>query len=129
MDHQYRVSGSPLAFLLGVPLAWAVLLLFHPSPDVNDLYGSLQDQLNRWIVVHLGMLLFIGLTGAALYLLVRDLPGQPRRPAVGRPVCSFSSTTPGKPSRAWPSASRSACCASPGLWLSLARSRRAVARA
>ena len=27
------------AYLLGVPLAWAVLLLFHPNPDPGDVYG------------------------------------------------------------------------------------------
>jgi hypothetical protein len=70
-----RLGGYRLAFLLGVPLAWAVLLWFHPAPDVDDIYGTLQDHVTRWIIVHLGTLLFIGLIGAALYLLVRDLPG------------------------------------------------------
>ena len=70
-----RLGGYRLAFLLGVPLAWAVLLWFHPASDVDDIYGTLQDHVTRWLIVHLGTLLFIGLTGAALYLLVRDLPG------------------------------------------------------
>ena len=70
-----KFSSSQLVFLLGVPLAWAVLLLFHPAPDPDDIYGSLRDEPTRWLTVHVGTLLFIGLTGAALYLLVRDLPG------------------------------------------------------
>jgi hypothetical protein len=58
-----------------VPLAWALLLLFHPAPDANDLFGSLRREADTWLLVHLGSLLFIGLTGAVLYLLVRDLHG------------------------------------------------------
>jgi hypothetical protein len=58
-----------------VPLAWAVLLLFHPAPDAGDIFGSLRQEANAMLIVHLGSLLFIGLTGAVLYLLVRDLPG------------------------------------------------------
>jgi hypothetical protein len=58
-----------------VPLAWAVLLIFHPAPDPADIYGSLRDEPSRWLLVHFGTLLFIGLMGAALYLLIHRLPG------------------------------------------------------
>jgi hypothetical protein len=64
-----------LVFLLAVPLAWAVLLMFHPAPDPDDIYGSLRDESTQWLVVHVGTLLFIGLMGAALFLLVSDLSG------------------------------------------------------
>ncbi len=37
-------SRAEVAFLIGVPLAWAVLLWFHPSTDPDDIYGSLRDQ-------------------------------------------------------------------------------------
>jgi hypothetical protein len=46
-------------FLVGVPLAWLVLLLFHPSGEGEELYRDLQDQVTRMLVVHIGMLLFI----------------------------------------------------------------------
>jgi hypothetical protein len=69
-----RFSRQELTFLLVVPLAWAVLLLFHPAVD-DPVYDSLADDRTAFLVVHLGMLVFIGLIGAALYLLVRDLPG------------------------------------------------------
>jgi hypothetical protein len=73
-----RQAFSPpqLAFLLGVPLAWAALLWFHPSVERDDVYGSLRDQVATYQIVHVGTLLFIGLIGVALYLLVRDLPGR-----------------------------------------------------
>jgi hypothetical protein len=76
-----RSAFSPpqLAFLIGVPLAWAVLLWFHPSVARDDVYGSLRDQVATYQVVHVGTLIFIGLMGVALYLLVRDLPGKAAR--------------------------------------------------
>jgi hypothetical protein len=68
-----------LAFLLGVPVAWAVLLLFHPDVDRTDVFASLRPNLTTYQIVHVGMLFFIGLIGVALYLLVRDLPGTAAR--------------------------------------------------
>lgn len=65
-----------LAFLIGVPLAWAVLLLFHPAADRDAIYAGLRDEVTTWQIVHSGTLVFIGLMGLALYQLVRDLPGR-----------------------------------------------------
>jgi hypothetical protein len=74
---QRRAFSPPrLAFLLGVPLAWAALLWLHPSVERDDVYGSLRDEVTTYQIVHVGTLIFIGLMGAALYLLVRDLPGR-----------------------------------------------------
>jgi hypothetical protein len=76
MNTRRVFSRAELAFLVGVPLAWAVLLWFHPSTDPDDIYGSLRDQVVTYQIVHVGTLIFIGLMGVALYLLVRDLPGK-----------------------------------------------------
>lgn len=74
---QRRAFGpATVAFLIGVPLAWAVLLWFHPSVAADDVYGSLRDEVVTYQVVHIGTLVFIGLMGVAVYLLVRDLPGR-----------------------------------------------------
>jgi hypothetical protein len=73
-----RFSRQRLAFLIGVPLAWAVLLLFHPLGG-GEVYDDLRDEVTRWQVVHVGTLFFIGLMGLAVYLLVRDLPGTAAR--------------------------------------------------
>jgi hypothetical protein len=62
-------------FLVGVPLAWAILLLFHPGGEGEDLYGDLQDQVTRMLVVHIGMLIFIPLMAVVVYVLLRDLEG------------------------------------------------------
>jgi hypothetical protein len=71
-----KFTRKQLAFLIGMPLAWAVLLWFHPDADPNDVYGSLRDDVDAYLVVHVGMLVFIGLIGVALYIVVRDLPGR-----------------------------------------------------
>ena len=70
-----RFSSGEIAFLLVVPIAWAILLLFHPAVG-DQVYDSLKDEATAFYVVHLGMLVFLGLIGAALYLLVSELPGR-----------------------------------------------------
>ena len=70
-----RSVRTGLSFCSRYPWPWAVLLMFHPAPDPDDIYGSLRDESTQWLVVHVGTLLFIGLMGAALFLLVSDLSG------------------------------------------------------
>jgi hypothetical protein len=65
-------SRGEFAFLIGVPLAWAVLLLFHPTGE-GDIYPQLRDDVTPWLVVHVETMLFIPLLAVALYLLVRGL--------------------------------------------------------
>jgi hypothetical protein len=55
-----------------VPLAWAVLLLFHPLGE-GDMYPELQDDDTPWLVVHVGTMIFIPLMAVAIYLLVRGI--------------------------------------------------------
>ena len=79
MDSPSRFSRPWLAFAIGVPLAWAVLLWFHPDVDRNHVYADLRDEVVAYQVVHVGTLVFIGLIGLVVYLLVRDLPGRAAR--------------------------------------------------
>jgi hypothetical protein len=74
-----RFDAPKLALMIAAPLAWAVLLWFHPSVKPDDVYGSLRDQVVTYQIVHAGTLVFIGLVGVALYALVRDLPGTAAR--------------------------------------------------
>ena len=67
------------AFLIVVPLAWAVVLLFHGNAPRDDVYSGLRDEVARWQVVHVFTLVFIGLMAAAVYVLVRDLRGTAAR--------------------------------------------------
>jgi hypothetical protein len=68
-------SSRELAFLIGVPLLWAILLLFHPGGEGDEIYLDVQDNVTRFLVVHIGMMLFIPLMGAAVYLLLRGVEG------------------------------------------------------
>ena len=52
------------AFLVGVPLAWGILLLFHPTGEGDEFYPVLQDQVTPWLVVHIGTMIFLPLMGA-----------------------------------------------------------------
>ena len=70
------ITRKQLAFLIAVPLGWAALLWFHPAVDPDSVYEDLRDQVNTYLIVHVGTLIFIGLMGVALYMLVRDLPGR-----------------------------------------------------
>ena len=79
MDSPVRFTRPLLALMIGVPLAWAVLLWFHPDVDPNHVYADLREDVVAYQIVHVGTLVFIGLMGLALYLLVRDLPGRAAR--------------------------------------------------
>jgi hypothetical protein len=70
-----RFSRDQLAFMIGVPLAWAVLLLFHPGGEGDEIYLDAQDNVTRFLVVHIGMMLFIPLMAVAVYLLLRGVEG------------------------------------------------------
>jgi hypothetical protein len=50
-----RLSRGHAAFMIGVPLAWAVLLLFHPSGEGDQVYLDVQDEVTEMLVVHVGM--------------------------------------------------------------------------
>jgi len=49
--------------------------MFHPGGERTDVYGSARDDVTACLVVHLGMLLFIPLMAAAVYLILRGLRG------------------------------------------------------
>jgi len=48
---------------------------FHPSGEGDEIYLDLQDKVTRWLVVHLGMMIFIPLMAAVVFLLVREVEG------------------------------------------------------
>src|SRR3712207_4875762 len=73
------LSRPTVLFLLVVPLAWAVLLLFHPGGDGTTVYRDLEDNVTAWLVVHMGMMLFIPLMAVAVYLLLRGVDGAAAR--------------------------------------------------
>jgi hypothetical protein len=74
-------SPGELAFLIGVPLLWGILLLFHPGggEGTEITYADLQDKVTTWLVVHIGMMLFIPLMAAVVYLLLLGVEGTTAR--------------------------------------------------
>jgi hypothetical protein len=68
-----RLSRQELAFVLVVPLAWALLLLFHPGGEGDQIYADLDGDGTRMLVVHVGTLIFIPLLAVAVYLLLRGI--------------------------------------------------------
>ncbi len=68
-------SPGELAVLIGVPVLWAILLLFHPDGAGDAIYLDVQDNVTRFLVVHIGMVLFIPLMTVVVYLLLRGVEG------------------------------------------------------
>jgi hypothetical protein len=62
-----------LMLLVGIPLAWAILLLFHPSGEGDTIYQDIQDKVTTWMVVHVGMMIFIPLMAVLVFVLLRGL--------------------------------------------------------
>jgi hypothetical protein len=61
--------------LIGAPLAWAVLLLFHPTGDGEDFYPVVGDEVTAWMTVHVGTLVLVPLIAAVVYLLLHGVEG------------------------------------------------------
>jgi hypothetical protein len=68
-----------VGLLIGVPLAWAVLLLFHPTGEGEDFYPVVADEVTPWVIVHVGTLIFIPLIAAVVYRLLRGIDGAAAR--------------------------------------------------
>ena len=68
-----RLSRRELAFVIGVPAAWGIMLLFHPIGE--GFYPLIEDNLTAWLTMHIGMVIFVPLFAAAVYLLLRGLEG------------------------------------------------------
>ena len=61
-------------FLILVPLALAVVLIPHP-PGGEDVFEGVSPDVDRWLFVHTGALLFFPLLGIAVFWLLKGLEG------------------------------------------------------
>jgi hypothetical protein len=68
-------SAPELAFIVGVPAAWGILLLFHPTGDADAFYPSIDGQVTAWLTVHIGMGIFVPLFAGVVYLLLKGVRG------------------------------------------------------
>ena len=55
------------------PLLWAVLVLFHPNPGEGTPYEEIKDDVNRWLLVHVGQLILTPLLFVAVWRLLDGL--------------------------------------------------------
>jgi hypothetical protein len=58
--------------MFGTPLLWAILALVHPSGE-GDIYESLQDQVGRWLFVHVAQVVLAPFLALAIWLLLRGI--------------------------------------------------------
>lgn len=68
-------AGMRRLLLVGVPIVYAVLMLFHPTGE-GDVYEALHDHAQRWQAVHVVQLVFIGLLAVAMYQILDGLSGR-----------------------------------------------------
>jgi hypothetical protein len=55
------------------PLVWAVLILFHPNPGGDSPYEGITDDVDRWLVVHVGQLILTPFLFLAVWRLLDGL--------------------------------------------------------
>jgi hypothetical protein len=55
------------------PLLWAVLILFHPNPGDAGPYVEIKDDVDRWLVVHVGQLILTPFLFLAVWRLLDGL--------------------------------------------------------
>ena len=70
-----------MGLLLGLPVAWAFLLLFHPTGEGNLVFPIISEQLGKWQTVHIGMVLFIPMFAYAVRTMVAGLDNVAARTA------------------------------------------------
>jgi hypothetical protein len=67
-----RPTGWHFLALAG-PLLWAALVLFHPMPGEGGPYEGIKDDVDRWLVVHVGQLVLTPLLFFAVWRLLDGL--------------------------------------------------------
>jgi hypothetical protein len=76
MTHAYESAPRrPVVsrlFIYAVPLAWAVLLLFHPNPEGGP-FEAIRGVVDRWLFVHVGQLVLTPLLVLAVWRLLDGL--------------------------------------------------------
>jgi hypothetical protein len=76
LDQRRTFTGLERAFLIGVPLTWALWLLLHPTGEGEDFYPIVRDQVTQWELVHVGTMVFVPLMAGVGFLLLRGVEGR-----------------------------------------------------
>jgi hypothetical protein len=61
------------------PLVWAILILFHPNPGGDSPYEGITDDVNRWLVIHVGQLILTPFVFLAVWRLLDGLSSSAAR--------------------------------------------------
>ncbi|HZA39270.1 MAG TPA: hypothetical protein VFA00_01450 [Actinomycetota bacterium] len=56
------------------PLLWAALILFHPMPGGDSAYQGVKNDLDLWLLVHVGQLILTPFLFLAVWRLLQGLP-------------------------------------------------------
>ena len=73
-DPRARSETSIARYLVYAgPLAWAVLIVFHPNPGGDSPYEGITDVVNRWLFVHVGQLILTPFLFLAVWRLLDGL--------------------------------------------------------
>jgi hypothetical protein len=75
VNRPVQFTTRELVLLVGVPAAWAIVLLFHPTGDGEDFYPIVRDEVTPWLGVHLATMVFVPLMAAVIVLLLRGIEG------------------------------------------------------
>src|SRR5918995_13167 len=67
------LMGLGAAVFAAGPLLWAALVLFHPMPGEGGPYEGIKDEVNRWLVVHVGQLVSTPILFFAVWRLLDGL--------------------------------------------------------
>ena len=63
-------------FVPAVPLVLAALLLFHPRGGDGRVYDGVSGATDRWLVVHVGLAVLVGLLALAVWMLLDGMRGR-----------------------------------------------------
>jgi hypothetical protein len=58
--------------MFGAPLLWAIVALVHPSGE-GDIYAELQDQVGRWLFVHVAQVVLAPFLAFTVWMLLRGI--------------------------------------------------------
>lgn len=94
--------GSLFAF--AGPLLWAVLVLFHPDPGGHSPYLGIKDEVDRWLLLHVGQLILTPMLFLAVWRLLDSLSSAAAMVSRSALVVGRFSSARTTRCRAWPPA-------------------------
>jgi hypothetical protein len=73
MENTFWETRAGRVVVFAGPLLWALLILFHPNPGDASPYEGIKDDVNRWLLVHVGQLVLTPFLFFAVWRLLAGL--------------------------------------------------------